>query len=412
MKVSITSLDQSSLISSAIGKDFQLMTFRNYPGLDPDNNYVWWYGGGNPVNFPGFDDPDVNRLLDAGRATPDRAATAGDLRRAQPGPGRAGLLPVVDLDARGRVPMDPAFHGVVGARPTDGSTDYTGLALGHDMAYMWKEQWCRWPRELGKRLLSLVLVLFLVTLFSALLLSLVPGDPVDTLVPLAPSEEADAIKAQVREDLELDEPLPQRYVNWVSDFITGDENGEHFGEYFRVSGRDPVSTRLSEALPVSLQLMVYAQVLALVIAIPLGVLTAYRAGSKLDKAANTGAFALLAIPNFVLGLRPRVLPRRLAQLAPPSGYVPVQRGRGRALPPHDPAGHHAGRRPGRGVHAAAAQRHGGHAAGGLHPDGQVEGHLRPAGAVAPRAAAVEPHAADGGRPRTSARSSAARSSSR
>ena len=48
--------------------------------------------------------------------------------------------------------------------------------------------------------------------------------------------------------------------------------------------------------------MVYAQVLALVIAIPLGVLTAYRAGSKLDKAANTGAFALLAIPNFVLGL--------------------------------------------------------------------------------------------------------------
>ena len=43
--------------------------------------------------------------------------------------------------------------------------------------------------------------------------------------------------------------------------------------------------------------MVYAQVLALVIAIPLGVLTAYRAGSALDKAANTGAFALLAIPN-------------------------------------------------------------------------------------------------------------------
>ena len=36
--------------------------------------------------------------------------------------------------------MDPGFHGVVGARPTDGSPDYTGLALGHDMAYMWKEQ--------------------------------------------------------------------------------------------------------------------------------------------------------------------------------------------------------------------------------------------------------------------------------
>ena len=99
-------------------------------------------------------------------------------------------------------------------------------------------------------------------------------DPVDTLVPLAESEQADALKAQVREDLDLDEPLPARYVNWLSDFVTGDENGEHFGEYFRVSGRDPVSTRLAEALPISLQLMVYAQVLALVVAIPLGVLSA------------------------------------------------------------------------------------------------------------------------------------------
>ena len=73
-------------------------------------------------------------------------------------------------------------------------------------------------REMGKRLLSLVLVLFLVTMFTALLLSMVPGDPVDTLVPLASSEQADQIKAQVREDLDLDEPLPTRYVNWVSDF--------------------------------------------------------------------------------------------------------------------------------------------------------------------------------------------------
>ena len=177
-------------------------------------------------------------------------------------------------------------------------------------------------RELGKRFLSLVLVLFLVTLFTALLLSMVPGDPVDTLVPLADSAEADEIKAQVRADLDLDEPLPVRYANWLSDFVTGDERGEHFGDYFRVSGRDPVSTRISEALPISLQLMVYAQVLALVIAIPLGVLTAYRAGSRLDKLANTGAFALLAIPNFVLGLALAYYIGVWLNWLPPSGYVP------------------------------------------------------------------------------------------
>ena len=69
----------------------------------------------------------------------------------------------------------------------------------------------RVAKELSKRLLSLVLVLFLVTLFSALLLSFVPGDPVDTLVPLAHSAEADALKAQgVMVDAKrivLDEPL-------------------------------------------------------------------------------------------------------------------------------------------------------------------------------------------------------------
>ena len=119
MDVSITSLDQSSLISSAISKDFQLMTFRNYPGLDPDNNYVWWYGGGNPVNFPGFDDPDVNRLLDAGRATPDPAARQeiyGELNRVL---AERGYF-LWSTWTTWAVPMDPAFHGVVGARPTDG----------------------------------------------------------------------------------------------------------------------------------------------------------------------------------------------------------------------------------------------------------------------------------------------------
>ena len=176
--------------------------------------------------------------------------------------------------------------------------------------------------ELSKRLLSLILVLFLVTLFSALLLSFVPGDPVDTLVPLAESEQADALKAEVRDDLDLDKPLPARYVNWLSDFVTGDENGEHFGEYFRVSGRDPVGARIADALPVSLQLMVYAQVLALAIAIPLGVFTAYKAGSRFDKTANTGAFALLAVPNFVLGLALAYYLGVWLGWFPPSGYVP------------------------------------------------------------------------------------------
>lgn len=139
MDVNVVTFDQSSLISEAIGKNFQLMAFRNYPGLDPDNNYVWWYGEGNPVNFSGFDDPDVNRLLDAGRGTADRAQRQliyGELNRVL---AERGYY-LWTTWATWAVPMDPDYHGVVGARPIDGSPDYTGLALGHDMAHIWKEQ--------------------------------------------------------------------------------------------------------------------------------------------------------------------------------------------------------------------------------------------------------------------------------
>jgi peptide/nickel transport system permease protein len=174
-------------------------------------------------------------------------------------------------------------------------------------------------RELGKRLLLLVLVLFLVTLFTALLLSMTPGDPVDTLVPVTDdtSEVAQQRKAEVRERLNLDEPLWTQYTSWLGDFVSGD-----FGSYFRVSGEDPVSTTVSEALPVSLQLMIYSQILALIVAVPLGVAAAYRAGSFFDKAANSSAFALLAVPNFVVGLALAYYIGVWLNWLPPSGYVP------------------------------------------------------------------------------------------
>lgn len=176
-----------------------------------------------------------------------------------------------------------------------------------------------WVRLLGRRLLSLALVLFLVTLFTALLLSMVPGDPVDTLLPFADdtNEIVQQRKAELREELYLDQPLPARYWAWLTGFVAGD-----FGNYYRVTGEDPVSDRLSSALPVSLQLMVYAQVLALAVAIPLGVLTAYRAGTRFDRATNTTAFALLAAPIFVVGLVLAYYVGVWLGWLPVSGYVP------------------------------------------------------------------------------------------
>lgn len=153
-------------------------------------------------------------------------------------------------------------------------------------------------RELGKRVLGLVVVVLLVTLFTSFLLTLVPGDPVDTLIPV-PDENEVVLerKEAVRERLNLDEPFPVRYAAWLGDFVTGD-----LGSYYAITDEVPVYDRLKEALPVSLQLVVYSQILALAVAVPLGVLTAYRAGSLFDRATNATAFGMLAMPNFVLAL--------------------------------------------------------------------------------------------------------------
>jgi peptide/nickel transport system permease protein len=155
-------------------------------------------------------------------------------------------------------------------------------------------------RAVVQRLLQLAVVLLLVTIFTALLLEAVPGDVTYTLAPFAQNDQ----REQIRHDLNLDEPVWTRYGQWVNNVVHG-----NLGCYYGTSGytttgkcSDPVADRVKDALPLSLLLMFYAQVLSLLIAIPLGVATAYRAGSLFDKSVNATAFALLAIPNFVLAL--------------------------------------------------------------------------------------------------------------
>jgi peptide/nickel transport system permease protein len=155
-------------------------------------------------------------------------------------------------------------------------------------------------------------VLFFVTLFVALLTSMLPGDPVDAIAGFASPEQKDAL----REDLGLDDPVPVQYARWIGDFVTGD-----LGGYYSITGERPVMDRVSDSLPVSLQLMVYAQVLALIIAIPAGVITAYRAGTRTDRTANATAFGMLAVPNFALALVLAYYVGVQAEWLPVSGYV-------------------------------------------------------------------------------------------
>jgi peptide/nickel transport system permease protein len=168
-----------------------------------------------------------------------------------------------------------------------------------------------------RRLAHLLVVLALVTLFVGSLTSMLPGDPVNTLIPLR--DDAPGVaerKEALRQELGLDDPVYVQWGRWVRDFATGD-----LGSYYTATGERPVMERVQDSWPVSVQLMVYAQVLALVFAIPFGVLAAYRAGSRIDRASNATAFGMLAIPPFALALvLSYYLGVRLGWL-PVSGYV-------------------------------------------------------------------------------------------
>lgn len=147
-------------------------------------------------------------------------------------------------------------------------------------------------RFVRRKLIQLVAVLFAVTFLSFLLLNLLPGD---TAVKLCAGSGGEACVAQKRAELNLDQPIPVRYVKWLGNAVTGD-----LGTSART--QQPVWEALRQRLPVTLELLIYSQLMALAIAIPLGLLAAQRAGGLFDGASTSVMFGLLSIPNFVLAI--------------------------------------------------------------------------------------------------------------
>jgi peptide/nickel transport system permease protein len=166
-------------------------------------------------------------------------------------------------------------------------------------------------RLIGRRLIQLVIVLIVVSFFTFLLIRLLPGDPTQVIIPFGTAHQ----RAQLRADLGLNKSFLAQYWDYMTGLIQG-----HLGHQYS-SGRS-VSELVNQSLPVSLELMIYAQVIALVIAIPLGIFAAYRAGSRADDGINTTAFALLALPNFVLALALSFFIGAKLKWLPTGGYAP------------------------------------------------------------------------------------------
>jgi len=149
-------------------------------------------------------------------------------------------------------------------------------------------------RALLRRGIQLVVVLVFVSFFSFSLISLVPGDPVVAIVGFA----SPAQLSQVRHQIGLDRPFLVQYFHWLGGFLHGNLGQIYSGP----TGRSAVSTSVAQSLPVTLELMAIAMVLTVVIALPLGILSAYRSGTLTDKVISATAFGSIAMPDFALAI--------------------------------------------------------------------------------------------------------------
>jgi peptide/nickel transport system permease protein len=167
-------------------------------------------------------------------------------------------------------------------------------------------------RFIGRRLVYLLPVLLAVTLLTFLIASLLPGDLAVTILgDQATPEKVAALRAQMGLDL----PIWQRYLLWLWDVLHGD-----LGRSYRTG--ETVLAAVSDRLPISLELMVIAETMGLLIAIPLAILCAVKSGSALDRFVTGLAFGKLSLPPYLVAILLIYFFAVELNLLPATGWVP------------------------------------------------------------------------------------------
>ena len=149
-------------------------------------------------------------------------------------------------------------------------------------------------RLVAARLVRLGAVLLAVSFLTFMMANVLPGDPIDALIPIELQEDQEFV-AELREEWGLNDPLLGRYGRWLGNAVQGD-----LGKSY-ITGR-PIMDAVAPRLPITAELMVVSIGLALLVAVPLGVLSAYREGSSTDQSVTAGALLGISTPNFLLGI--------------------------------------------------------------------------------------------------------------
>jgi peptide/nickel transport system permease protein len=164
----------------------------------------------------------------------------------------------------------------------------------------------------ARRLIYLVPVLVAVSLLTFLIASLLPGDLAYVILGDQATPET---LAALRHDMGLDQPIWWRYLSWLGHVLQGD-----LGRSFRTG--QTVLQAVTERVPVSIELMLLAEFIGLLIGVPLAIACAARAGGAFDRFMTGSAFALLSVPSFLSAILLIYLFAVELHWLPATGYVP------------------------------------------------------------------------------------------
>lgn len=167
-----------------------------------------------------------------------------------------------------------------------------------------------------RRAAALIPVLIVVAIVTFLLIHIMPGDA--AAVMLGP----EATPAQVetlRESLGLNQPLYVQFFTWVGNALQGD-----LGQSFFIGL--PVSTVIHAALAPTINLAIFAEVIAILIGVPAGIVAARKQGSATDQSVMIGALLGISVPSFLLGLFLMLVFSVLLGWLPVAGYSPLEDG--------------------------------------------------------------------------------------
>ncbi|MDU0201087.1 MULTISPECIES: ABC transporter permease [Paenibacillus] len=164
-----------------------------------------------------------------------------------------------------------------------------------------------------RRIVLTIPILFLVSIMTFSLIHLIPGDPARVIL----GQEATPETYQaLRHELGLDQPIVIQYVNWLGKVLRGDLG-------MSITDHVPVIQLISQRLPATIELTIGTFIVAVLIAIPTGILAAARRKTWLDYTSTFTALGGMSVPNFWLGMMLIIFFSVKHNWLPSSGYTPI-----------------------------------------------------------------------------------------